>query len=287
MHCIDLYKALAALDSGWNDTGRKGAFSAGSFVNQRGRFYGLWHRGVYTGAISTWPTSTNAQDVALAMDQSSEVLAGLEGMMAACKAGLNLIANHWPYVHGNWEVGNAWGGLESSLERLSGRASQPQQLTVQESRNRWGNTAYLAPATMPGELAALYARRQALLLEKPATGEVAEIDRLISESNLDQERWSGMVRIGHPDFIPGVFARRWGSSQPTEFTVMEYWGDGDRAFGGEADDRPLLVTGRIRESLHQPEPVAVFTTLEDAHQAAAGIPNRRAKSLLGCVPWWR
>lgn len=287
MHCNDLYGALAALDSGWNDKGRKGAFLAGSFVNQRGRFYGLWHRGVYTGAISAWPTSTNAEEVALAMDQTSVVLAGLDKMMDACRASLELIANHWPYDHGNWEVGNAWGGLETALERLSGRACQPHQVTVQEHRNRWGHSSYLAAATMPGELAALHARRQALLLEQPATGEIAEIDRLISESNLDQKRWPGMVRIDHPDFIPGVFARRWGSSRPTEFTVMEYCGDGDRAFGGEADDRPLLITGRIRESLHQPEPVAVFSTLEDAHQAAVGIPNRRANSLLGCVPWWK
>lgn len=80
----------------------------------------------------------------------------------------------------------------------------------------------------------------------------------------------------------------WRHAIPTSMIVMEYFGTGDIAFGGTADDRPLGESGRIfKQSWRTTEQVAEFLTLEEAHSAALSIPNRRKGSILGVVPNWR
>lgn len=73
---------------------------------------------------------------------------------------------------------------------------------------------------------------------------------------------------------------------PKSMIVIEYHGDGDPAFGGSADDRALGTEGEIlpRCGIGQR---AVFLTIEDAHQAAKVISNRRPGSVLGVAPTWR
>lgn len=60
---------------------------------------------------------------------------------------------------------------------------------------------------------------------------------------------------------------------------------GDRIFGGNADDRPLGVNGLILERSSN-EPRAEFKTIEEAHEAAKAIKNRRLDTILGVLPWW-
>ncbi|WP_018079324.1 hypothetical protein [Thiobacillus denitrificans] len=74
---------------------------------------------------------------------------------------------------------------------------------------------------------------------------------------------------------------------PKEMAVIEFLGTGDPFFGGTADDRPLGKNGRILEPGERRDEVASFTTIEEAHQAALCIKNRRAGSVLGVAPRWR
>jgi len=77
---------------------------------------------------------------------------------------------------------------------------------------------------------------------------------------------------------------------PLGMHIIEYYGDGDPAFGGLADDRPLGVNGQILDRaarIHARTPVAEYATIEAAHDAAKAISNRRPNSLLGVAPWWR
>ena len=78
--------------------------------------------------------------------------------------------------------------------------------------------------------------------------------------------------------------RQWGDCPPTSMKVIEFHGDGDKAFGGQADDRVLGVDGRI--GVGTVKTPAIFPTIEAAHQAAATIPNRRSGSTLGVLPVW-
>lgn len=79
-----------------------------------------------------------------------------------------------------------------------------------------------------------------------------------------------------------------GLSEPASLMVIEYWGDGDPAFGGSADDRVLGPDGMILTLQKRwfTEPV-LFTSLEAAHEAAKHITNRRTDSILGIAPQWR
>lgn len=79
-----------------------------------------------------------------------------------------------------------------------------------------------------------------------------------------------------------------GTPDPISMIVIEYWGDGDPAFGGSADDRTLAPDGQIhtRETSLKTG-AAEFRTLEEAHEACKAIPNRRPGSLLGVAPSWR
>lgn len=94
--------------------------------------------------------------------------------------------------------------------------------------------------------------------------------------------------FGSPDFDPGVCETRWGSL-PLSMVVIEYYGNGDPAFGGQADDRVLLESGQIqgRVCSKGDAKTAVFKTVADAHQSAMKIPNRRPGSILGVAPSWR
>jgi hypothetical protein len=70
-------------------------------------------------------------------------------------------------------------------------------------------------------------------------------------------------------------------------SVIEYFGDGDPFFGGNADDRMLLNDGSIQTGhpRRQAEP-ASFQTLEEAIEAARKVSNRRPNSILGVAPRW-
>lgn len=74
---------------------------------------------------------------------------------------------------------------------------------------------------------------------------------------------------------------------PLDMEVIEFLGTGDPAFGGAADDRPLGREGRILARGHTQSDLAVFKTIDEAHEAAKLIPNRRHGSLLGVLPRWR
>lgn len=74
---------------------------------------------------------------------------------------------------------------------------------------------------------------------------------------------------------------------PKEMAVIEFLGTGDPFYGGTADDRPLGKDGRILEPGERRDEVASFRSIEEAHQAALCIKNRRAGSVLGVAPRWR
>lgn len=96
--------------------------------------------------------------------------------------------------------------------------------------------------------------------------------------------------LGDPGYVEFQLAE-WslhGYPLPLDMKVVEFFGDGDPAFGGAADDRPLGPGNVIldcRAKLVQK--AVVFATLEEAHAAALKISNRRENSLLGILPRWR
>lgn len=55
---------------------------------------------------------------------------------------------------------------------------------------------------------------------------------------------------------------------------------------GFRDDCPLGVNGLILERGSNVRR-AEFKTIEEAHEAAKAIKNRRPGSILGVLPWWR
>lgn len=94
-------------------------------------------------------------------------------------------------------------------------------------------------------------------------------------------------RFGEPGFDPADHEKRWGCL-PISMIIIEYFGDGDPAFGGSADDRPVLTTGKVADRLAQREaPIAQFKTVAEAHDFALLVPNRRPSSILGVAPTWR
>jgi hypothetical protein len=77
--------------------------------------------------------------------------------------------------------------------------------------------------------------------------------------------------------------RQW-AILPKSMIVIEFCGSGDPFFGGAVEDRPLGLDGKI---LHRPidhAKIALFETIEQAHQAAIAIPNRRENSIVGVAP---
>ena len=91
------------------------------------------------------------------------------------------------------------------------------------------------------------------------------------------------LSLEDPAYVSSVKAR-W-PVMPKVMGVVEYSGTGDPFFGGDADDRALGLEGRILPRLSS-EPRAQFKTIEDAHEAAVLIQNRRPGSLLGVTPSW-
>ena len=93
-------------------------------------------------------------------------------------------------------------------------------------------------------------------------------------------------QLGESNFDVQEIEKRWGVL-PKSMVVIEYCGQGDRAFGGSADDRPLLKSGMIAGGHPRTnKDIAQFDTLSQAHEAAKKISNRRENTLLGVAPSW-
>lgn len=95
--------------------------------------------------------------------------------------------------------------------------------------------------------------------------------------------------LEHPEYVARHKAQWLAQGvSPVSMIVVEYWGDGDRAFGGNADDRALGPDGVILSTsdLLTTKPV-VFDSIDMAHEAAKRIVNRRPDSLLGASISWR
>lgn len=91
---------------------------------------------------------------------------------------------------------------------------------------------------------------------------------------------------------PEVMAQRkaqW-DIQPDSIIIMEFSGDGDPFFGGNARDLVLTKAGRLKDGLDVAKDggAAEFTTIEAAHYAAAKIlpEQRRPGSVLGVSATW-
>jgi hypothetical protein len=81
--------------------------------------------------------------------------------------------------------------------------------------------------------------------------------------------------------------RHWKGASPISMSVIEFHGTADPWFGGSADDRPLGKDGTILARPYRKEDVAEFSTIQEAHEAAKKIPNRRGDSTLGVATLWR
>ena len=94
--------------------------------------------------------------------------------------------------------------------------------------------------------------------------------------------------FGEEGFDVDAQEREWGQL-PHSMRIVEFWGNGDPFFGGSADDRPVLISGKIREDDQSPWDCVTkkFNTLKEAQEWALKIPNRRPGSLLGVCPSWR
>lgn len=92
--------------------------------------------------------------------------------------------------------------------------------------------------------------------------------------------------LEHPGGVSKT-RKQW-PSPPSYMLVMEFAGQGDTFFGGNADDRVLGVDGKILDgSPVNDQSIAVFENIDKAHEIAKGIPNRREGSLLGVLPVWQ
>lgn len=95
--------------------------------------------------------------------------------------------------------------------------------------------------------------------------------------------------LENPEYV-ARYKAQWQAQgvQPKSMIVIEYCGHGDPAFGGSADDRALGPDGRVleRQDRLKSEPL-VFLTIDEAHDAAKMIVNRRPDSLLGVACSWR
>jgi len=91
--------------------------------------------------------------------------------------------------------------------------------------------------------------------------------------------------LEHPEYVADV-KRTW-AAEPAYMTVVEFLGTGDSFFGGTEDDRALGNNGRILGPGYHESEVEVFLSIEEAHEAAKAIPNRREGSFLGVCPVWQ
>ncbi|MGF6603988.1 hypothetical protein P3T23_008743 [Paraburkholderia sp. GAS448] len=89
--------------------------------------------------------------------------------------------------------------------------------------------------------------------------------------------------LTHPAYVEDL-SSRWGAP-PKSMIVIEYGGTGDPFFGGNADDRALGVDGLIQVRMSKVE-TAKFATIQEAHEAALKVANRRPNTILGVAPTW-
>lgn len=59
------------------------------------------------------------------------------------------------------------------------------------------------------------------------------------------------------------------------FVVVEFYGKGDPAFGGSADDRPLGKSGEFLTGCYHRSAVAKFESYDEAMAAGLAAANRR------------
>ena len=102
----------------------------------------------------------------------------------------------------------------------------------------------------------------------------------------NQEMYDKRKSLEYPEAVEHR-KQIWGSNRPIDMLVIEYCGDGDPFFGGDADDRVLCTDGKFHKP-HQCNKAAIFTTIEQAHEAikTASI-FRRSNSIVGVLPRWR
>lgn len=89
--------------------------------------------------------------------------------------------------------------------------------------------------------------------------------------------------LTNPEKVEELLSR-WGAL-PKSMIVIEYGGTGDPFFGGNADDRTLGIDGLIRLPMSKVE-TAEFDTIQQAHEAALKVTNRRPNTILGVAPTW-
>lgn len=129
-----------------------------------------------------------------------------------------------------------------------------------------------------------------------AQGEPSPVGRLFVLFQLDNMNTNPASisakrpRLGEFGYVEYQLAEwsQHGFTLPLDMKVVEFFGSGDQAFGGAADDRPLGPDNIILDSRAQlVQSAIVFETLEEAQAAALKITNRRENSLLGILPRWR
>lgn len=104
-------------------------------------------------------------------------------------------------------------------------------------------------------------------------------------SEFEAFRWcrdaaSGIVRAENDGAQCGVEATYRAAPLTIVWTAMEFWGHGDPAMGGTADDRVLRVDGQFGRTGHGRPHEAEYPTAEAARAAAEAAPNRRPDGLL-------
>ncbi len=107
----------------------------------------------------------------------------------------------------------------------------------------------------------------------PTTGSVRVCGCDVQEDTLAARRLIGYLPEGAPAY--------------DDMTVIEFFGTGDAFFDGSTDDRPLGKEGHILSRPYNRDAIAIFPSIDVAHEAAKAITNRRPNSLLGVAPRWR
>jgi len=100
---------------------------------------------------------------------------------------------------------------------------------------------------------------------------------------MKQEIAAVPLDLTNPAYVEDV-SSRW-TAPPKSMIVIEYSGTGDPFFGGSADDRALGVDGIIKLRTSRVK-TARFATVQQAHEAALKVTNRRPDTILGVLPTW-
>jgi hypothetical protein len=70
------------------------------------------------------------------------------------------------------------------------------------------------------------------------------------------------------------------------YYVMEFWGKGDRYFGGQADDRPLGKDGTFLSGCYQWHKEVAFFETQTAAEIAAGKALKRKGGKVSVLRDW-